>query len=94
MAPHVQPQYYAAIIIGEALGDSGQTQAVELSIDNSRIAGYAFYEEGVLVRAVLINSQAYLKAQTTPRSSIHLDLDFSGNGQPPTAIQVKRLAIG
>ncbi len=46
MAPHVQPQYYAAIIIGEALGDSGQTQAVELSIDNSRIAGYAFYEEG------------------------------------------------
>lgn len=94
VAPHVQPQYYAAIIIGEALGDSGQTQAVELSIDNSRIAGYAFYEEGVLVRAVLINSQAYLKAQTTPRSSIHLDLGFSGNGQLPTAIQVKRLAIG
>ncbi|KAK0205928.1 glycoside hydrolase family 79 protein [Desarmillaria ectypa] len=92
--PHVQPPYYAAIIIGEAIGNSGHTQAVELSIDNSRISGYAFYEDGVLARAVLINSQAYMRGQTTPRSSVHLDLGFSGNGQLPTTMRVKRLAIG
>ncbi|PBK65665.1 glycoside hydrolase family 79 protein [Armillaria solidipes] len=94
IAPHVQPQYYSAIIIGEATGNRGQTQAVELSIDNSRISGYAFYEHGLLVRAVLINSQAYMKGQTAPRSSIHLNLGFSGNGQLPTTMRVKRLAVG
>ncbi|KAK0455621.1 glycoside hydrolase family 79 protein [Desarmillaria tabescens] len=94
VAPHVQPLYYAAIVIGEAIGNSGHTQAAELSIDNPRISGYAFYEDGVLARAVLINSQAYMKDQSTSRSSIHLDLDFSGEGQLPTSVRVKRLAIG
>ncbi|KAK0452043.1 glycoside hydrolase family 79 protein [Desarmillaria tabescens] len=93
VAPHVQPLYYAAIIIGEAIGNSGHTQVAELSIDNSRISGYTFYEDGVLARAVLINSQAYMKEQSTSRSSIHLDLDFSGGGQVPTSVRVKRLAI-
>ncbi|KAG7446126.1 glycoside hydrolase family 79 protein [Guyanagaster necrorhizus] len=95
VAPHVQPPYYAAIIIGEAIGNSNQTQAVELSIDNSRISGYAFYEHDVLVRAVVINSQAYMKAETTSRSSTHLDLGFLGESESrPTTVQVKRLAIG
>ncbi|KAJ6607373.1 glycoside hydrolase family 79 protein [Mycena sp. CBHHK59/15] len=34
--PHVQPQYYAAIVAAEAIGDSGQTTATELNINNTR----------------------------------------------------------
>ncbi|KAJ6544815.1 glycoside hydrolase family 79 protein [Mycena vulgaris] len=91
--PHVQPQYYAAIIAAEAIGNSGQTQAMELSISNSRISGYAFYEGGALKRAVFINSLAFLKGATT-RTSTHLDLSFSGSGTKPTTFSVKRLVIG
>ncbi|KAJ7475688.1 glycoside hydrolase family 79 protein [Mycena latifolia] len=93
LAPHVQPQYYAAIIAAEAIGDSGQAQAVELSINNTRASGFAFYEGGALKRAVFINSLAFL-AGTTNRTSIHLDLSFSGSGTKPTSFSVKRLIIG
>ncbi|KAJ6513350.1 glycoside hydrolase family 79 protein [Mycena sanguinolenta] len=91
--PHVQPQYYAAIIAAEAIGDSGDTQAVELNINNARISGYAFYESGVLKRAVFINSLAFTTGQTS-RTSTHLDLSFSGSGTKPTSFSVKRLVIG
>ncbi|KAJ7674198.1 hypothetical protein B0H17DRAFT_1208221 [Mycena rosella] len=91
--PHVQPTYYAAIIAAEAIGDSGRTQAVELSISNTRISGYAFYEGGALKRAVFINSLAFL-AGATNRTSTHLDLTFSGSGTKPKSFSVKRLVIG
>ncbi|KAJ7475686.1 glycoside hydrolase family 79 protein [Mycena latifolia] len=90
---HVQPQYYAAIIAAEAIGDSGKTQAVELNINNARVSGFAFYEGRALKRAVFINSLAFLKGTTT-RTSIHLDLSFSGSGTKPTSFSVKRLIIG
>jgi hypothetical protein len=93
LAPHVQPPYYAAIIAAEAIGNSGSTAAVELSVNNSRIAGYAFYESGSLVRAVFINSQAYLTGDES-RGSVHIDLKFGGSGSPPLNMSVKRLAIG
>jgi hypothetical protein len=91
--PHVQPQYYAAIVAAEAIGHSGQTQATELIIDDARISGYAFYERGALKRAVFINSLAFLQGATN-RTSTHLDLSFSGTGTKPTAFSVKRLVIG
>ncbi|KAJ7770651.1 ricin B lectin domain-containing protein [Mycena metata] len=91
-APHIQPQYYAAIIIAEAIGDSGNTQVAELSISDARISGYAFYESGSLKRAVFINSLAYLKTTTTARPSTHVNLAFSGSGAP-TSFTVKRLII-
>lgn len=91
--PHVQPQYYAAIVAAEAIGHSGQTQATELIIDDARISGYAFYESGALKRAVFINSLAFLQGATN-RTSAHLDLSFSGTGTKPTAFSVKRLVIG
>ncbi|KAJ7127152.1 glycoside hydrolase family 79 protein [Mycena epipterygia] len=93
LQPHVQPQYYAAIIAAEAIGDSGNTRALELSINNTRISGYAFYESGALKRAVFINSLAFLQGSTN-RTSTHLDLSFSGTGTHPTSFSVKRLVIG
>lgn len=94
LAPHVQPPYYAAIIAAEAIGSSGSTEAVELFIDNPRIAGYAFYEYGSLTRAVFINSQAYLTGNTA-RGSVHINLKFGGRrGLRPLIMSVKRLAIG
>lgn len=90
--PHVQPQYYAAIIAAEALGSSGAPQSVEIAIENPSIAGYAFYEGERLVRALLINSKAYLPTSTT-RESVHIDLGFVGEGAP-RKMRVKRLKIG
>ncbi|TFK40176.1 glycoside hydrolase family 79 protein [Crucibulum laeve] len=92
LLPHVQPQYYAAIIAAEAIGDSGNAHAVELSINDPQIAGYAFYEGTDLARVVLINSKAYFKSDTTARPKTHICLSFLG-GRRRTAI-VKRLAIG
>jgi hypothetical protein len=92
---HVQPQYYAAIIAAEAIGKSGNTHAVELTISNSQVAGYAFYEGARLARAVFINSNAFLKSNTAARTSVHIDLGFTGSGSTtPTSFTVKRLAIG
>ncbi|KAK1234977.1 hypothetical protein PQX77_001811 [Marasmius sp. AFHP31] len=93
LPPHVQPQYYAAIIAAEAIGNSGKTQISEIPIDNIRIAGYGFYEDGKLVRAVFINSQAFSKENGETRPSIHLDFDVTGS-DGPTDMTVKRLAIG
>ncbi|KAJ7084186.1 ricin B lectin domain-containing protein [Mycena epipterygia] len=92
-APHVQPQYYAAIIIAEAIGASGATQVAELSISDTRLSGYAFYESGALKRAVFINSLAYLSTTTATRPSTHVSLTFSGGGTAPSSFEVKRLVI-
>ncbi|KAF8072084.1 glycoside hydrolase family 79 protein [Lyophyllum atratum] len=90
---HVQPTYYGAIVAAEAIGKSGSTRAVELSIDDIRIAGYAFFEGTKLVRALFINSNAFLRGAST-RASTHLDLSFTGTGRAPTTVSVKRLKIG
>jgi hypothetical protein len=89
LPPHVQPQYYAAIIANEAIGSSGDTQIVELTIDDPVIAGYAFYEQSRLARAVFINSRAFLTSSPT-RGSVHLDLDIDGSVNSAT---LKRLTI-
>lgn len=91
LPPHVQPEYYAAIIAAEAIGNSGNTEIVEIVVDDPRISGYAFFERDQLVRAVFINSQAFLQGDTN-RTSVHLDLDFDEQG--PKLMTVKRLAIG
>ncbi|KAJ8521136.1 hypothetical protein ONZ45_g2122 [Pleurotus djamor] len=91
---HVQPQYYAAIIAAEAIGSSGSTKAIELSIDNPSISGYAFYESSKLVRALFINTKAFTKSSSS-RGTTHLSLGFAASGAAqPTKILVKRLAIG
>ncbi|RDB30967.1 Beta-glucuronidase [Hypsizygus marmoreus] len=91
---HVQPQYYAAIIAAEAIGKTGNAKITELTINHAQIAGYAFYEGSKLVRAVFINSKAYLPESTT-RTSVHLDFGFTGDGATaPASVSVRRLATG
>ncbi|KAK7021937.1 hypothetical protein VNI00_017166 [Paramarasmius palmivorus] len=91
LPPHVQPQYYAAVIAAEAIGDGGSTKVSEIAVNNSRIAGYAFYEADELARAVFINSEAFL-SDSTNRSRVHLDFAFAGT--TATTMSVKRLSIG
>jgi hypothetical protein len=91
LLPHVQPQYYAAIIAAEAIGSQGDTRIAELTINDSSVTGYAFYEGSRLVRAVFVNLNAFLESSST-RGQTHLDLAFaSGSVKSAT---LKRLAIG
>ncbi|KAG2046673.1 glycoside hydrolase family 79 protein [Suillus hirtellus] len=93
LAPHVQPAYYAAIIVAEAIGSSGTTQAVEISIDENNVSGYAFFEHGSLSKAVFINTAAYFSGAGA-RNSTHIDFSFTGLGCPPNNTSVKMLKIG
>ncbi|THH06289.1 hypothetical protein EW145_g4187 [Phellinidium pouzarii] len=99
LPPHIQPAYYGALIIGEAIGTSGATRAVELDVADDNLTGYAFYDaeggSGVrLQRAVLVNLQAYLSTSTDPRGTTNVTFAFDTSGEKPKAMSVKRLAIG
>ncbi|KDR82276.1 hypothetical protein GALMADRAFT_58958 [Galerina marginata CBS 339.88] len=89
---HIQPQYHAALIIAEAIGRSGNTRAIELSVDDSRTSAYAFYNGKKLARVLLINSDAFLTTTTTPRTSTQISLGITGSGAPKK-MTVKRLSI-
>ncbi|KAF9522314.1 hypothetical protein CPB83DRAFT_911422 [Crepidotus variabilis] len=96
LAPHIQPQYYAAIIAAEAIGrPSGGTVAIELKIDNIRLAGYAFYDgaTGKVSKVLLINSQAYFSGSTASRGSIDVSFSFDASGNAPKRMSIKRLSI-
>lgn len=93
LPPHIQPPYYGALIAAEAIGPSGSAQVVEIQVNNDYIAVYAFYEGGVLVRALLINSRAYLKDAVGNRGSVHIDFGLTGNGTAPSFMSLKRLSI-
>ncbi|KAF8485871.1 hypothetical protein DFH94DRAFT_708576 [Russula ochroleuca] len=90
LSPHIQPLYYAAVVATEAIGPSGSTTIVELTLNNAQISGYAVLEGNVLVRAVFINLNAFT---TGTRGSVHLTLDFFGYGKQPVSFVVKRLFI-
>lgn len=92
LAPHIQPQYYAAIIIAEAIGPSNATQAIELNINNSQVSGYAFFDNGRLKRAVIINLNAFVG--DTARGSVHVVPSILGYGwRVPTTMTIKRLMV-
>jgi hypothetical protein len=77
LPPHVQPQYYGALAITEAVGRSGSSSVAELTIEDPYLSGYAIYEHGSLVRAVFINSLAYFAADAaagTVRPVTHVNL--------------------
>ncbi|XP_006459562.1 hypothetical protein AGABI2DRAFT_201919 [Agaricus bisporus var. bisporus H97] len=90
--PHVQPQYYSAIIALEAIGSHPQPRIAELQIEESTVSGYAFYEDSQLVRAVFINLKAFLEGQEEERSKVHLKFDFVG-GEVGEEVTLKRLDI-
>lgn len=60
----------------------------EIQIADPNISGYAFYEQGILARAVLINTNAYLGGA---RLRAHIRFDIPGASS--TMMIVKRLAI-
>ncbi|KAF9065061.1 glycoside hydrolase family 79 protein [Rhodocollybia butyracea] len=91
--PHVQPAYYAAIITAEAIGNSGTTSVIELTLNSSTLSGYALYNSGKLSKALFINSQGFFTTTTTSRPSVHLDLGFTSTAGAPTKITVKSLDI-
>ncbi|KAG5651934.1 hypothetical protein H0H81_006916 [Sphagnurus paluster] len=91
-APHIQPQYYSAIIVAEAIGKSTNTRIVELDVNHPSITGYAFYSGSKLERAVFINLKGYFSTSTS-RTKTTIDLGFAGKGSPAALMTVKRLAI-
>ena len=93
--PRIQPQYYAAIIAAEAIGNSNNTQVIELNITDPTISGYAFYQDGKLTKVILINSLAYTSTATAERPrrpSKHVNLNFP-SGTVPSRMNVKRLFV-
>ncbi|EAU89212.2 hypothetical protein CC1G_03477 [Coprinopsis cinerea okayama7 len=92
LQPHVQPQYYAAIIAAEAIGSSGNVRVSELKIDNPSVSAYAFYEGNTLSRAIFINSQVYRRSDGR-RPSVRVTLNLPGQGPRIQPAILKRLAI-
>lgn len=75
--PHIQPSFYAALLIDTFVGRAGSVELVELDVPSSNVTGYAAFEYGFLKRAVFVNLQAWLQSSTGDRPSVHIDLAFS-----------------
>lgn len=91
--PHVQPAYYAALVVNTLIGSTGASQIIELAVDDSDVSGYAAFEAGVLVRAMFVNLHPWLTTSTGARPSVHIDFVFSGGSKTGSA-SVRRLVIG
>jgi hypothetical protein len=103
--PHLQPSYYAGLVINTAVGDmaaSGSTKIIELELSAPNLSGYAIYEMGKPVRAVFVNLNAWLKSdeKIRERSVYRIDFNFTSTddgGKFHSAakeIKIKRLSIG
>ncbi|KAI0753139.1 glycoside hydrolase family 79 protein [Daedaleopsis nitida] len=90
--PHVQPAYYAGLVINTLIGSTGASQITELTVDDSNVSGYAAFEAGKLVRAVFVNLHPWLTTSTDARPSVHIDFAFAGGSKTGTA-SVRRLVI-
>ena len=75
--PHIQPGFYAGLVINTAVGNTGASRLVELDVGDSNVSGYAVFEFGFLVRAVFVNLHAWLVSSPGARPSVHIDLDFA-----------------
>ncbi|KAI0676340.1 glycoside hydrolase family 79 protein [Trametes maxima] len=94
--PHIQPLYYAGLVIGTLVGNSDNSRIVELTVDDNNVTGYAVFEGDRLVRAAFVNLHAWLSGSTGERPSVHFDFDnFAGAGSARREdVTVRRLAIG
>ncbi|KAI0642794.1 glycoside hydrolase family 79 protein [Trametes meyenii] len=92
--PHVQPVYYAGLVIGTLVGNSSTSQIVELTVDDDNVTGYAAFEGGWLVRAAFVNLRAWLSGSNGNRPSVHLDFHFARAGSARSGnVTVRRLAM-
>ncbi|TBU46627.1 glycoside hydrolase family 79 protein [Dichomitus squalens] len=78
--PHIQPPFYAALVVNTAIGGTGASRLVELAVGDANVSGYAVFEAGLLVRAVFVNLHAWLASSTGARPAVHVDLDFALGG--------------
>ncbi|KAI0751865.1 glycoside hydrolase family 79 protein [Daedaleopsis nitida] len=85
LPPHVQPVYYAALVINTLIGSTGASQIVELSVGDAQVSGYAAFEGGKLVRAVFVNLHPWLTTSTGARPSVHIDFAFAGGSKTGSA---------
>jgi hypothetical protein len=70
--PHIGPLYYAYLVVGEAIGTSRNAWVSELGTTNTSISAYGIWEDTKLVRAVVVNHNAYVNA-TAPRNSYNVN---------------------
>jgi len=69
------------------------TTSVELIVDDDEVSAYAFYEAGVLKRAVLISHAMFFSGNGASRGVKHIALNFTGQMAPKANVDVKRLFI-
>lgn len=81
--------------MAEAIGHTGTAVIAEIPTGSAnRISGFAFYERGVLKRAVFLNSLLYTTTVAGARQKTHVSLTFPWTIMNPSAtIRLKRLAI-
>ena len=100
--PHIQPSFYAALLVDTFVGLGGSPHLVELSVPNDNVTGYAAFVNGFIKRAVFVNLEAWLQSSTGDRPSVHIELNFSlasggTNADASTLrkgqVQVRRLVI-
>lgn len=72
-SPHIGPIYNAFMVVGEAIGTSGNAYVAEFATTNNSISAYGIYESGKLARAVIINQAPYTNSSQT-RSSYGVNL--------------------
>ena len=101
--PHIQPGFYAGLVINTIVGTTGAAQIVELDVGDDNVSGYAAFEYGRLVRAIFVNLHAWLASSTGARPVVHVDLDFARAANATQAdvdafwgggVQARRLVIG
>ncbi|KAI0787956.1 hypothetical protein C8Q74DRAFT_1315715 [Fomes fomentarius] len=93
LSPHVQPAYYGGLVINTLVGNTGSSQIVELSVDDSNVSGYAAFEGSTLVRAVFINLHPWLTTSTGARPSVHIDFAFTGGPLAGSSASARRFQI-
>lgn len=97
---HILPLYHAFLVVNEAIGNcttptiEGDTRecvaghVAELGTLDGTLAAYGIWEEGKLVRMVMIHSGLYQDGQ---RGQLHVQLQ--GFSDRVKKIKVKRLAV-
>jgi hypothetical protein len=96
MPPHVQPQYYGAIIVAQATGSSGNASVVELKVGHVFVSGYAVYEGDTLKRAVFVHGRAWTSGDEQrgrARPSTQIFLSGLPSSLSSSAVKVRRLSV-
>lgn len=77
MAPHVTANFYSQPLIGDFLGDSGETSMEQLDISPAleNVAAYAAFESGEPKRVAIVNLEYWNEGTSaTDRSSVAVQL--------------------